>query len=151
LIGHKHLLAVQINSPNAHPAATGHSGAVGLAIMVVGLALVARGMVPLVRFRLWRTHALSAVGFVVENVPQATGNNKTSWLPIIEFQANGETVMSLIPAAESPLGWPLGDPVDVLYDPVDPHRARLARGRVPVSGSLITGLAIIGVYLALVT
>jgi hypothetical protein len=144
-----HPLAVQIQHSGAH-ATSGHSGALGLSIMFVGVALVCYGVGPTVMFRLWRAQALCAPGLVVDNIPKPSGKGIPAWLPLVEFEADGTTIMSLIPGPSSRQSWPLGGAVDVLYDPADPHRARLADTTFPISSYLIAGLAIIGIFLAVV-
>jgi hypothetical protein len=150
VMARRHLLAVQIQHSGAHPM-SGRSGAVGLTIMFIGVALACCGAAPALRFRLWRAQARLAHGSIVDNVPQPTGKWLVSWLPIVEFQADGEHIMSLVAGPARPQGWPLGGAVDVLYDPTDPHRVRLADTRFPVSSLLIAGLAIVAGFLAIVT
>jgi len=144
-----HGLAVQINNPSMH-GVQGRSGAVGLAITFVGVLLVTYGATPLVRHLVWRSHAISARALVIENVPQSSGRSRTSWLPIVEFRIGQRTVMSLVRSASKREEWPLGQKIDVLYDPADPHRVAPADAPMPVPGTLIAGLAIIGIYLAAV-
>jgi hypothetical protein len=144
-------VAVQISNLDSHHATPGQSGAVGLAVFVIGLALICYGVIPTLRAHRWRALAVSARGRVIDNLPRRSHRGTTIWSPLIEFQAAGITVLSHVPSAASRRGRPLGAPVDVLYDPADPHRAGLADVGLSISGWLIAGLAVVGVYLALVT
>jgi hypothetical protein len=119
--------------------------------MTLGVALVCYGAVPTVRILRWRAHAFPARGWVVDSVPKPIGRGRTRWFPLVEFEASGVTVMSFIQAAANRRGWSLNHSVDVLYDPEDPHQARLASGGMHISGWLILGVAIVGVFLAVVT
>jgi Protein of unknown function (DUF3592) len=143
------VLAVQVEA-NHHPGPT-HSGAVGIGILTSGLALMAYGIIRMVRVRQWRSEASAVHGTVVDNVPQPDGRGKTTWLPVVEFEADGATIRSAVSAAATPQGWPLGDAVEMLYDPANPGRAKLADGGWTISWALIFGLAIIGIFLAAVT
>jgi len=145
------LLAVQVSDQNAHPLMPGRSGAWGIAIMFLGLALICHGAVPMVRVRRWRTHALRARGRVVDNVPRLFEHRKTVWLPLVEFRVAGATVLSCVSTPQAPRGLPLGQAVDVLYDPIDPRNAALADTRSTVSGTLIVGVFVVGLFLALAT
>jgi hypothetical protein len=137
----RHLLAIQINNP---PMNNGGGGGLWVAlVMIAGLALIGYGVAPAVRFRLWREQALKATGSIIDNVPQASGPRQTAWLPMVEFQADGETVVALPAGPSRSQGWPIGSLVDVLYDPADPRRTRLADTRYPVSVAAIVGLGLI--------
>jgi hypothetical protein len=150
VVAARHLVAVQIQHSGVHSPMYGRSGALGIAIVFTGLALACYGAAPVVRFWLWRAHALQVSAAVVDNVPEPGKGGLASWLPIVEFEAGGKTVMSLVSGPSRPQGWPLGGAVEVLYDPTDPHRARLVDRHFPISGFLIVGLGIVGSFLAVV-
>jgi hypothetical protein len=138
----RHLLAIQINNPPMNHG--GGGGGLWVAVvMVTGLALIVYGVAPSVRFRIWREQALKATGWIIDNVPQASGPRETAWLPMVEFQAEGETIVSLPGGPSRPQGWPIGSPVEVLYDPADPRHTRLADTRYPISVAAIVGLGLI--------
>ena len=146
-----HVLAVQVSNQDAHPVMLGRSGAWGLAIMTAGVALICYGAVPLVRFLRWRAGAIATSGQVVDNVPQPDGRRHLSWLPIVEFEAAGVTVLSSVVTSARRKRLPLGLDVDVLYDPADPRRVGLADDRPGAPTSLILGVAVLVLFLALVT
>jgi Protein of unknown function (DUF3592) len=143
-------LAVQINHSGSAATSTGHSGAFGLVIVILGFALVCRGVVPMIKFGIFRTRARRTPGRVVENVPHARGRHSTNWSPIVEFEAGGDTVLSLIATARESATRPLGSVVSVLYDPDNPRQVRLEDTPLPISTMLLTGIAVIGIYFAIV-
>jgi hypothetical protein len=123
----------------------------GLAIFTVGLAFVGFGAVPMVRVRRWRAQAFPALGRVVDNVPRLSRGGRTGWLPMIEFEAQGGSVRSPIAVAPARRGWPLGHPVNVLYDPANPSLVRPADAGPPIPWALIIGLAMLGGFFAVIT
>lgn len=145
-----HVLAVQIGNQDAHPVALGRSGAWGLAIMTVGVALICYGAVPLVRFLRWRARAIATRGHVIDNVPQPDGR-RLSWLPVVEFEAAGVTVLSSVPTSARRTRLPLGVDVDLLYDPADPRQVGLAGDRPGAPATLVLGVAVVVLFLVLVT
>jgi hypothetical protein len=141
------LLAVQIESD--HPIGPSRSGIVGITVFTLGVLLFSYGMVTTLRTRRWRAAAFPTRGRVVDNVPQPHGR-KTMWFPVIEFEAEGATRRSTIPSAEARQGWPLGYPVELLYDPANPRHTGLADEQSAISWCLILGIAVLGVFFAVV-
>jgi Protein of unknown function (DUF3592) len=141
------ILAVQVNH-SVDPVGTGHSGLLGLLVCLVGVLLVAWGVTPALRFRIWRASAVSAAAHVIESVPVVWRGDDVRWSPIVEFQADEKTILSLVNDSPSVDPWPLGELVEVLYDPDYPHAVRLANKRFSVSVGVVAGLGIIGLYLA---
>jgi hypothetical protein len=135
-------VAVQISSPNAHPLMTSHGPAVTLALFVIGLVLAVIGLTPLVRRWHWRASAVRATGRVVDNV-QAPLTRRVRWFPIIEFGTWRVLVTSDLPAGPSRFGWPVGEAVDVLYQPQNPTSATLANAGWTLSGWLVAGVSLI--------
>jgi hypothetical protein len=128
----------------------GRSGAWEVMILLIGLAFVGYGTVAMLRLHRWRAQALPAKGRVVDNVPQPSRSGGTVWLSLIEFEADGSHVRFPILAAAPRRRWPLGHTIDVLYDPADPNRAGLADGALTVPWALILGVAVVGLFLAIV-
>ena len=141
-------LAVQINQPHPPPATINHAAVIGVLIFALGAFLVWRGIWSFIKLRVWCHAAVSVQGTVLDNVPQPQTQKHTAWLPLVEFQAGNETVLSLLAAASSAQGWPLGSHLDVLYDPRDPHRTRLAGSVEPISRALVAGVVILAIYFA---
>lgn len=145
------LLAVQVSDQSAHPAMPGRSGIWGITIMGIGLALTCHGILRMAHLRRWRARAIWARGRVMDNVPRLSGLWRTTWSTMIEFEALDGPVTSLVDTVDNRVGLPLGQQVDVLYDPAFPQQATLADRRRTVSGSLILGIVVVGVFLGLVT
>ena len=133
------LIAVQLSNPGAHPLMPGRSGAWGIAFMSLALALTIHGLRRTVRVRRWRARAVPTRALVVDNAPLPSVRRRTTWRPIIEYDVVGSRVLTLIPAVRSHRALPLGDWIDVLYDPQDPQQARPADTQV-IETSLILGL-----------
>jgi hypothetical protein len=121
---------------------------VGLVLFFGGVALVCYGFAPRVRFRIWREDAISVWGVIVDNVPQRTNRKEVSWLPIVEFDADGRTIRSLPSDPTRSHGWQLGSPVEVLYSEGNPHRTHLADTRFPLSSLAVLGFGLIGLCIA---
>jgi Protein of unknown function (DUF3592) len=141
-------LAVQISNVSGHPAASGRGQVWQLALMVLGLTLVTYELVTATRARQGRMKMLPARGLVIDNVPHWRRHRRSDWSPLVEFTADGATVLSELAAGGRRHTYPLGSAIDVLYDPVEPRRARVADFTIPISGWLISGLLII--FLAVV-
>jgi hypothetical protein len=139
------ILTVQIQTQ--HPPRSTASGALGISILVVGLALITYGVVVTLRSRQWHASASPAEGHVVDNVPRPR-RGRTVWLPLIEFEADGQKVRFSSVAAANRRGWPLGHAVDVLYDPGNPQRVGMAETGWHISLALVVGVAVLGVALA---
>jgi hypothetical protein len=126
-----------------------HGGAWELLGLIVGLVLIWRGTMPLVRARRWRAGALSARGRVVDHMLLGTGGRREARRPVIEFEAYGLTFV--LPTDETPVRpWPVGYPVEVLYDRSDPHRAGLAHGGWAIPWTLVAGVAVVGAFVAVI-
>jgi hypothetical protein len=149
-VGRTALLAVQFSNQNAHPLVPGRNGLFGIVIMFLALGLICRGSLPLVRFRRWRAHAAPALARIIANVPQASHHRRIFWLPVVEFQVAGVTVMSMISSAANRRRSPLGQTVDVLYDPHDPQQAELADARLTTPASLVIGVCMLVAFFVLV-
>jgi hypothetical protein len=139
------LIAVQVSNPGAHPLMPGRSGAWGIAFMGLALALTIHGVLRTVRVRRWRARAVPTRARVVDNAPLLSGRRRTTWQPIIEYDVVGSRVLTLIGTARLPRALPLGDWIDVLYDPQDPRQARPAEAQV-VGTSLILGLFALALF-----
>jgi hypothetical protein len=138
-MGRADWLAVQISSAH-HPMA--HRGSAwGIAVLGVGLALVGYGLVP---------EASEAQGLVVDHEPRPAARGEWAWRPVIQFEVNGTTVRFRTPDTCSRLSWPVGHPVDVLYDRADPQRARLAQSTWVLSWPLIIGIGVVGAFTAII-
>jgi hypothetical protein len=120
-------------------------------VLAVGVALVCYGAVPTVRLHRWRANALSARGRVIDHESGPGGHRRIVWWPVIQFEADGTTVRLRGQDARTPRRWPLGQPVDVLYDRADPRRARPAGAGLVLSWALIVGIAIVGAFIAIVS
>jgi Protein of unknown function (DUF3592) len=144
------LLAVQVSNQDAHPLMPGRSGLFGIIVMFLALALICRGSLPLVRFRRWRAQAAAAHARIIGNVPDASHHRRISWLPVVEFQVAGVTVMSPIASAANRRRSPVGQTVDVLYNPRDPQQTELADTRLTTPGSLIIGVCMLVTFFVFV-
>jgi Protein of unknown function (DUF3592) len=149
-VGKTALLAVQFSNQNAHPLVPGRNGLFGIIIMFLALGLIFRGSLPLVRFRRWRAHASPALARIVDNVPDASRHRRIWWLPVVEFQVAGVTVMSKISSAANRRRSPVGQTVHVLYDPHDPQQAELADTRLTTPASLVIGVCMLVAFFVLV-
>jgi Protein of unknown function (DUF3592) len=143
------LLAVQVGA--VHHRMPHRSGQWGIAIMVLGLAFVCYGTVPMVRLSRWRAQAFPARGRVVDHVSRPGSRGRLTSLPVIEFEADGMTVMFRSQVAGNQGTWPVGQAVDVLYDRSDPHQAGLADTGIALPWSLIAGIAVLGAFIAIVS
>jgi hypothetical protein len=139
------LLAVQVSNPGAHPLMPGRSGAWGIAFMGLALALTIHGSMRTVRARRWQTRAVPIRARVVDNAPLLSARRRTRWRPIIEYDVIGSRVLTLIPTLRSHRVLPLGDWIDVLYDPKNPREVRTADAQV-VATSLILGLFALALF-----
>jgi Protein of unknown function (DUF3592) len=139
------LIAVQVSNPGAHPLMPGRSGAWGIAFMGLALALTIHGVLRTVRVRRWRARAVPTRARVVDNAPLPSVRRRTTWRPIIEYDVVGSRVLTLISTVRSHRALPLGDWIDVLYDPQDPREARPADAQV-VGTSLILGLFALALF-----
>jgi hypothetical protein len=149
-VGGTALLAVQVSDQNMHPLTPGRTGLVGIVVMFLAIGLICRGWLPLVRFRRWRSHASPALARVVDNVPDASRHRRIWWLPVVEFQVAGVTVMSMISSAGNRRRSQVGQTVDVLYDPHDPQQTQLADARLTTPASLVIGVCILVAFFTLV-
>jgi hypothetical protein len=140
------VLAVQISS--VHHRMPDRGGQWGIAVLLLGVVLVCRGTLPLVRLRRWRARASWARGRVVDHVSASAGRRRAACSPIIEFDADGTTVMFRSPTTGSLGRFPLGAAVEVLYDRADPRRAGLADTGWALPWSLIIGIGVVGVFFA---
>ena len=143
------LQAVQISSP--HHRMAEHGDAWQILMLAVGVALVGYGAVPALRLRQWRAHAFSAPGRIVDHVPGSAGWRRGVWLPVVQFEADGITVRVRDQHARSPHRRPVGEPVEVLYDRGDPHRARLAGPGAVLPWAFVMGVAVVGLFAVIVT
>jgi hypothetical protein len=149
-VGRTALLAVQVSDQQAHPLTPGRSGLVGIIIMFLAIGLICRGSLPLVRFRRWRAHASPALARIIDNVPDASRHRRIWWLPVVEFQVAGVTVMSKISSAANRRRSPVGQTVGVLYDPHDPQQTQLADARLTTPSSLVIGVCMLVGFFTLV-
>jgi hypothetical protein len=141
-------LTVQIQSQ--HPVGPSRSGALSLAVFVVGMTCLCWGMVPVVRRHYWRAHALFARGRVVDNIPRPSRDGRVGWLPLVEFESRRGMIRSLISGTPTRHGWPVGYRLDVLYDPTHPQRVQAAEDALTIPWTLIAGLAITGAFFAVI-
>jgi hypothetical protein len=139
------LVALQVSNPGAHPLMPGRSGAWGIAFMCLALAFIVHGSQRTVRAHRWRARAVPVRARVVDNAPLLSARGRTTWRPIIEYDVFGSRVLTLIPTIRASRAVPLGDWIDVLYDPQDPNEARPADSQV-VGTSLIVGLFALALF-----
>jgi hypothetical protein len=136
-------VAVQISNVSSHPAVNGRSGAIELALLVIGLILAIHSLVGLSNDRRRRAKGRFAHALVVENLPKFGAHRSGLWQALVEFDADGARVVSRLNATPRRLAYQLGASVDVLYDPADPHRIEPAESNNPAGTWLIVGLVIV--------
>jgi hypothetical protein len=142
------LRAVQVSS--THLPTVSHNDLWQVLLFAAAVGLLVWGIAPMVRDRRWRAGAATARGQVVDLVTWGPGRRRATWLPIIEFQVDGGSVRFHSRTARTGEAWPVGHPVDVLYDRQDPRRAGLADAGPTLSWTLISGIAAFGLFLAVV-
>lgn len=141
------LLTVQVGSQ--HHLMPQRSGAWGIAVLTVGLALLTYGTISLVRRLQWRSEASWAQGQVVAHEPRQAGRGRAALRPVIQFDADGTTVLFRAETGGRRT-WTVGEAVNVLYDRADPHRAGVDDAH-PLSWALILGIGVIGIFAAVVS
>ncbi len=113
--------------------------------MCLALTFIVHGARRTFRAHRWRARAVPIRARVVDNAPLLSARGRTTWRPIIEYDVFGSRVLTLIPTIQSSRALPLGDWIDVLYDPQDPNEARPANSQV-VGTSLILGLFALALF-----
>lgn len=143
------VLMVQIGAQH-HPGIS-RSGLLQIVTFLGGCGLTGYGLVVTLRARRWAAGMFAAKGRIVDNVPQAASGGTTLWLPMVEFEANGEPWRFPFVAAATVERWRLGRAVNVRYDPRNPRHAGLVESTGGLSWALIVGVTVVGTFLALVT
>jgi Protein of unknown function (DUF3592) len=147
--GHAGLLAVQITA--THYRMHDRGGQWGIPVLAIGVAFLCYGIVLMVRGIMWRAAAFSTRGRVIDHVSGPGRGGRMSARPVIEFEAEGMTVMFRGQVAGRPGTWPLGQTVEVLYDRSDPRRAGLADAGLALSWWLILGIGVLGAFIAVIS
>ena len=142
-------LAVQIEAPAAHHPELGRSGLIGLAVFAVGLALVVRGALPLLRAHRWNARSILLDARVIDNRPGADRRGRPGRQPVVEFALGEDTLRAPLSGVAALHGWPLGLDVAVRVDPAAPAEPRVAGTSRRRSWTLVAGLAVVVIYLAL--
>ena len=142
------LRAVQVSS--VHHQMPNGGDAWQILVLALAMTLTGYGTVLMLRTNQWRIHAVPARGRVIDTVTRTTRRKEVTWLAVIEFEAEGHPVIIESRAAGGRTKVPLGDPVEILYDRADPHRAGLAASGWSIPWSVILGLAVMGVFVAIV-
>lgn len=137
------IVAVQISNVSSHPAVAGSSGAIELALFVIGLVLAVHSAIGLSNARRRRARARLAHASVVDNLPHLDARRRGLWQALVEFDADGARVVSRLNAAPQRLAYQLGANIDVLYDPADPYQIEPARSTTSAGTWLIVGLVIV--------
>jgi hypothetical protein len=140
------LLAVQFSTAR-HPA-SGRGAVWSLAVFTLGVVLVAAGGGASLRRRWWRAHAASALGRIVDQVSHP-GRHRVA-APVIQFEAGDRRITFCASSSRSGPRLSVGEAAGVLYDPTDPRRATLADADTRWSWSVVAGLAVLGVFTAVV-
>jgi Protein of unknown function (DUF3592) len=96
-------------------------------------------------------HALVARAHVVDHVLRPAGRGRMAPRPLIEFEAEGQTVRFSGPAGASPHRWRVGQSVEVAYDPLNPERVRLGGNHLAGFWPLVVGVATLVGFIALVS
>jgi hypothetical protein len=65
---------------------------------------------------------------IVVDMDASTTDGSTTYAPIIEFQANGQTYSFKGGISSNPPQYSVGDQVNVLYDPDNPETAQINKG-----------------------
>ncbi len=126
-------------------------GGVGLVFLVVGVALVAFTRINRRRRAAFAARAQTAPGEVVDNVWRDVGRSTEVTLlafPRLRYRLPDGTVVEQLSfeGASPPVARP-GSTVEVLYDPADPRRARIAQDG-SVHRALPTFLVVMGAIFA---
>jgi hypothetical protein len=145
-----HLMALQaVQVSSVHQPMRDPGNAWGIPLFVVGVALLAAGFAPLIRRFLRRARAATAPGRVVDHEPRL-GRRRVTWLPLVEFEADGRTVLFRAEPPYDRRSWTIGQPVEVFYDPANPRRAGLIESRAAIPWTLVAGVAMTGVFILIV-
>ena len=99
----------------------------GILAMVGGILFLI-GLVILLRTRSFIAGAQPTKGTVV-HMNYSSDSDGSGYAPVFQFKAmNGETVQVAERIYSNPPRFKTGQEVDVLYDPQDPHKARINKG-----------------------
>ena len=142
-------LAVQIGNAPAHPVMPDRSGAVGITITAIGVAMAVVGLVRMARARRSRVQAMRVVGEVVDNIPFSSRWGRISWVPLVEFTVGDGVLRVEVPPLRSRRGYRLGAAVDILSDALDSRLVYPVNPSFPLSGWFIGGVSIVVAYLAI--
>src|SRR5688500_14269622 len=94
-------------------------GLVGLGLGLAGVIAFVLGVVAAVRNQRFIAQAAQATGTVIGHV--TGGMDGTLYFPVVQFQTrDGQIVESQSPIGTTPLLFPIGKRVAVLYDPQHP-------------------------------
>jgi hypothetical protein len=136
-------VAVQISNVDSHPAVDGRSGLLELALLVIGLVLIAYSAIGLAHTRRWRDETRLVQAAVVDNIPHRIGLRRARWQAMVQFEADGVPILSRLATRPTAVGYPLGTHIDIRYDPADPHRIGPTEIGNSTGAWLIIGLVIV--------
>jgi hypothetical protein len=112
--------------------------------------LTVHGVIRLVRVRRWCAQAIAAEARVVENAQHHRRHRRTLWRRIIEYDAFGSRVHTLVTQLELRRALPVGATVEVLYDRNHPRDARPASPQ-QVGPSLVLGIFAVALFFIAIT
>lgn len=99
----------------------------GVSWVFVGLVFLAIGIV-LLRGRHRSQHACTATTMgVVSDITSRATHNGVVFSPLFEYEVDGLKYIKSSPVSSSKINYAIGEPVEVRYNPNDPHEHYLPR------------------------
>ena len=95
---------------------------VGGLFLVIGIVLLNSGK------RKRKRCTATVMGRVVDIVP-SMGSSGTLWSPVFSYEVGGLTYVETTPYSTSRIGYAIGEPIEIRYDPLDPHEFLIVRQR----------------------
>ena len=128
---------------------------IGVVLSLVGALLLVIGIIIWINTRMFAARAQQVKG-TVDHMKYTHSSDSTGYAPVFKFTTlKGENIQVASHLYSNPPEFKAGQVVDILYDPQNPHRARINKGSnlyfVPL---LLTGMGLlffgIGVVLLII-
>lgn len=91
---------------------------VGIVFLIIGVCLLTK------RTRRATSCTAKTTGHVAD-LAVSTSGGCTMWSPVIQYEVDGLIYVKPSPYASSQVSYAIGEPVEVFYDPQNPHEYRI--------------------------